>query len=414
MTGGRDGDRTGLNRPGNLRSRRAWLLIGLLTLGLSSCSPDPTQREQRWQHYRQPFFAPIDRAYSQLQEETDPDRARALLRRFQPRVFLSSRTPRPLDFHRDVVPNFVYRDVRQRWDPWKPFQAGGLAQHARSWFIQIGFAADPVLRSSQLVAYGRVFYDTLELLPGGQPEQLTILKYNFVFPHSGLPARLPGWRRLVALLGNPRRWHWLDIHGAFSLVLDARQRHLAILLSQHNHHRTYLLSTQSRPAGDSPGIVFSLYSHEPYLYSDSPQGRWEPAIASAHDFAFLLRQQEVPREAGYDYVPGHAEVRQVDYSSLYLPPTDPLYTAQIPLGPAFRLLGMLPHGSREAPPGTNYATWPQLLPYRTALPFWYMHQPEDRLLSLLQATLEDFDAHYPRLLEYNLRRRLQQDWRKGR
>ena len=79
------------------------------------------------------------------------------------------------------------------------------------------------------------------------------LKYNFVFPISGLPAK-PGLIKtaLARLAGDPERWHELDIHGAVTVALaqrkDGEYKPVALILAQHNHFRTYLYGAEPQPA----------------------------------------------------------------------------------------------------------------------------------------------------------------------
>jgi hypothetical protein len=302
----------------------------------------------------------------------------------------------------------VFRDRRTENGQWQPLTPELLDQHRDSWFIDIRYLEEPRHMSDATVAYGRVFYDSLSLGKEELPEEISILKYNFVYAYSGLPTDLPGLRGLVRFLGSTEKWHWLDIHGAITIVLDSHHKPFAVTLSQHNHQRTFLIGRQVAYSPPSVSVTFSQSSHEPYPFQVESEGRWEPAIATAGSFRFLLTNESPAWTDAYDYVPGSAEVRRLQYSVLHLPIEDPLYTAKISLGPELKLAGVVSHRSRSAPPGMNYSTRPDLLPYHRAIPFWYMNDPDPQLLSLLEESLS-FGSGYEDLLDFNLQR-LQKDW----
>jgi hypothetical protein len=385
-----------------------WVIIVLAVAPFSSCASNLEDSQSQWERGNEYFFAPLERAYLELKEEKEPEKALALLSAFQPAVYISESTPLPLDFYQDVVPRMVYRDRRTENGHWQPLTPELLEQHRDSWFIDIRYLEEPRHLSDTTVAYGRVFYDSLSLKEDEAPEDIIVLKYNFVFPYSGLPADLPGLRGLVRFMGSTEKWHWLDIHGAITIVLDSQRNPLAVNLSQHNHQRTYLVGRQVAYSPPSVSVTFSQSSHEPYPSQAEGEGRWEPAIATAESFPFLLTNRSPSWTDAYDYVPGSDEVRRLQYSVLHLPIEDPLYTAKISLGPELKLVGMIFHRSRSSPPGMNYSTRPDLLPYHRAIPFWYMNNPDPQLLTLLESSLS-FGADFEDLLSFN-HRRLQEDW----
>jgi hypothetical protein len=103
--------------------------------------------------------------------------------------------------------------------------------------------------------------------------RLTFLKYNVVFARSGLPAGLP-WSyeqtlRLMRL--DPDDWHQLDNFCAVHIVLDEHDSPIAVLLAQHNHHRTYLIG-RDLPLPADERLVFAAAQRSNELYPNREEG----------------------------------------------------------------------------------------------------------------------------------------------
>ncbi|MGH6945673.1 MAG: hypothetical protein ACREH6_15830, partial [Geminicoccaceae bacterium] len=174
---------------------------------------------------------------------------RALLTRYQPRIFLSAGANGPIDFYRDYIAHGrlyegagrlisaeVTREIlnRHKHDPHVEFE------HEAS--------GAPVHR----VIYGRIDRDQLRLPGCEHPLPVTFLTYNLVFRSSGVPAGLPGWQdALLGLFIDLDDWHQLDHYTALSLALwhgaEGGLAPFAVTFQQHNYLRTYLLGDADRP-----------------------------------------------------------------------------------------------------------------------------------------------------------------------
>jgi hypothetical protein len=235
------------------------------------------------------------------------------------------------------------------------------------------------------VVFGRVYRERVSF-PGERGGEtryldLTFLKYNLVFPVSGLPA---GLNRLagISLKGaglDPGDWHPLDNFVAVHVVLDGSGKPIAVLLAQHNHHRAYLVRRDiAFPADGRFVFDVALRSNELYPDSDSENPVRHRVVRWSLYLKYLLSGEGRPLVSADDITYGRrAGGQEVAYGLGFLSPCDPFYTAKILLGAPRPFFGF--DIGRDGPPGSDYYTIPDLLPLGSLLKFSYLHDgdPDD-------------------------------------
>lgn len=259
--------------------------------------------------------------------------------------------------------------------------------------------------------YGRAYYERV-VFPGdsgGQVEiKLVFLKYNLVFPVSGLPKCLPffyeGTLRLAGM--SAEDWHQLDNFVAVYIVLTEGHEPIAAILAQHNHHQSYLIG-KHLPLPHDDRLIFdiALRSNEIYPSLKGEKPVRHRVIRWSLYKKYLLTGEDPPFFRGDDLTYGmEAGGTNFDYDLVFLSSCDPFYTAKIHLGeprPFFsKYIG------RDGPPGADYYAMPALIAPGNLLKSSYLHndRPEDILFIEKNFNLKEKSINHESLLEYGGRK----------
>jgi hypothetical protein len=300
---------------------------------------------------------------------------RQMLRRFRPRFMMAEGEAGAIDFYRDYIAHgellngdgvVLSTDVTQ--EILNSFKDSP----------DVVFRHQPGSDPAEAVVYGRidrqaVSFDTTN---GGVIKPLTFLTYNIVFRNSGVPAGILGWQEaLLGLFFNLNDWHQLDHYTAVTLVLevtgDGGVHHVAVILQQHNNVRTYLIGEGITFPDDGRVVVdIAKRSNELYPHMQDITRHRAVNMPDPEGMRFLLSGERKPILAGYDITEG---VIEVEYTLEFLPHDNAFYTFKGFLGERRRLKG------RDAPPGADYNTLPQLKPLSIQLfsGYWREDHPGD-------------------------------------
>ncbi len=297
----------------------------------------------------------------------------ALLKRYMPRVFVDPASYHPLDFYKDYLP---YTTAHLKDRKIKQLDAASLATYAKEGESYLDFQMSykdylgKEVSAEPVPIYGRIYEDELEV--DGTSKRLLFLKYNLVFPYSGLPAGLSGSKEFFsAVIGPSNAWHELDIHGAVQIVLDAeRLEPVGVLLAQHNYQRSYILAELEWPADDHLSITYATRSNEPYL--SLGETRYERTVGNPLDLPYLLGlTDKQPLSAGMDKIIGLGESVEIPVTLTQLSLTDPLYTSELLLGNKDRIWGIFTTWYRMGPPGMDFYAPPSLENLADLFAFFY-------------------------------------------
>lgn len=322
-------------------------------------------------------------------------REQELLRRFRPRFVIPPGGEQPLDFYGDYLPCTVMR----RWPDGSLVSGAStkklLEEHLRSRTVYLDF--DPECFAERTpaepVVYGRVYREKVAFdAPGGGTveRELIFLKYNPIFSLSGLAADLPLLHRMLLVLPglDARDWHELDNFTAVHIVLDEREKPLAVLLAQHNHHRTYLLGKDISPPPDGR-LSFDVAERSNELYPSSTSA--EPVRHRVVQWSlyldYLLSGENKPFFSAHDITRGvGAGGAEVDYRLAFLLPCDPLYRAEMLLGEPRPFMGR--YIGRDGPPGSDYYNVPSLLPLGRLLKFSYLQDGDGEDIAVVREAVD--------------------------
>jgi hypothetical protein len=313
----------------------------------------------------------------------------ALLDRFRPRFMLSEGQPGPIDFYRDYIANGVLRGDHGSVISTRVTRELLNAHKDKP---DIVFQHHPGEETAGAVVYGRidresVFFNTEK---GQFMVSMTFLTYHIVFPHSGIPAGIPAWQESVlGLFFDIDDWHQLDHYTAVTVILSGNEsggvHPAAVMLQQHDNLRTYLVG-EGIVMPDDGRIVVDIAKRSNELFPHHPGLTKHRAVYMPEPKAmrFLLSGEKKPFLAGYDVTEGAIEV---NYALEFLPHDDAFYTFKGFLGERRWLKG------RDAPPGADYNTLPELKPLSLQLfsGYWRENNPGD--IKRLEKTIfrnEDF------------------------
>jgi hypothetical protein len=326
------------------------------------------------------------------------ERERHLLELYRPRLVLPPGGRYPIDFYRDYLPFAVMkrfsdhqmihenvtpellRENRENADVYLDFDRKRFTTEG----LDIILGEEGPSAGRNPTVYGRAYRERVDFPCPGEETcsmALTFLKYNITFAVSGLAADLPfAYETVLRLAGmDPEDWHELDNFVAVHVVLDEREEPRAVLLAQHNHHRTYLVDRDiPLPPDRRMSFDIALRSNEVYLSSESEEPVRHRAVRWALHMKYLISGEDPPLMRGYDVTMGRrAGGREIPYDLTLLSPCDPFYTAKIMLGEPRNFLGR--YIGRDGPPGADYYTVPSLLPLGDLLQFSYLRDgaPED-------------------------------------
>lgn len=322
------------------------------------------------------------------------DTDKTLIRRFSPRFILPPENYFPVDFYREYLPftvllqhpennvvsDAVTPELLRRYQHNRQFYLDFQQNRFRMAGLDRRVAEGgqkPGVQKRNAVVYARIYTEQVSFpcSSGGDcARNLTFLKYNIVFPVSGLPARLPfGYESLLRIIGlDPDDWHELDNFVAVHIVLDEKDNPVAVLLNQHEYSRTYVIG-KDIPLPPDKRVAFdiAIRSNEAYPASGAENPVEHRVIKDIFHLPYLLSGEDPPLVRGHDITRGiNAGGKEVVYTLLFLSPCDPLYTASIVLGELRPFLGN--SIGRDGPNGADYYTIPQLLPLGKLLQFSYL------------------------------------------
>jgi len=361
---------------------------------------------------------------------TDGDRM--LLEKYRPRFILPPGGSYPMDFYRDYLPYTVLRSWPGKKVIAEDVTRDLLLEHRADRGVYLHFdtlryrsdgmdlkwedgrSADP---ERTPVVYGRVYRERVafpEAGGGSEEHDFIFLKYNVVFATSGLPADLSFWSSFLLTLGgfDKEDWHALDNFVAAHVILDSTEVPVAVVLAQHNHHRTCLIGKDI--AAPTDGHLFfdiALRSNEIYPASDSPAAVNHRVIRWSLYLDYLLSGENGPALKGADMTWGKkAGGREFAYDLKVLSPCDPLYTSEILLGQPRPFMGI--SMGRDGPPGSDYYNVPKLLPMGNMLKFAYLHDDDLEDIAIVRRAIDRKSriVDYEVILEYGGRRFLE-DWK---
>ncbi|MDM5148132.1 hypothetical protein NQX30_07125 [Candidatus Persebacteraceae bacterium Df01] len=296
----------------------------------------------------------------------------ALLARYRPILYVANGEEGPIDFYADYISNgelFSGNTLLIR-------NPDTTALNAVRHNPQAVFTHQPTVKTAMPVAYGGVYHATLQL-DEKDVRELTFLSYHFAFRHSGLPAGLTNFGRVLAnIFANARDWHQLDHYTAVFIAL-CENTPFAIILQQHNYMRTYFIGEDAAfPAGNAPQVNAAISSNE--LYPHRKEKTKRRAVGSIHagNVDYLIGSET---RAGFFTAPDITSGdRQVNYELQFLPPNDAFYVFKGRLGEHRRLPG------RDGPPGAMYRTLPKLFPLEVALYAFYWQEGDTDYAQLLK------------------------------
>ena len=342
---------------------------------------------------------------------------KALLETYKPRIFVAPSSYLPINFYNDYLPNCVVREVSKPGEVLFENVDRDLLKEIQfrpSLYLDYQLSPEEALklkvREVTPTVYGRIYTDTIK--SEGREMTLVFLKYSLIFPYSGLPAEIRYWKRLASrIIGDPKGWHELDIHGAIHVILAAHDlRPLGVLLAQHNHHRVFLRNKDFKwPEDNRIAISVSQYSNEPYLLPTEDGIRLERTVANPMKIEYLFGvSDEAPLGSGLDKV--YSEKigsREISIKLELLPSDDPLYTAWISLGDRTKIFGIWETWYMRGPPGIDFYTFGPLKNLGDLTAFWFIQAQDRHLFELLRENLRSFsDSDFRPILTYQKRKLL--------
>ena len=299
-------------------------------------------------------------------------RDQALLRRYRPRLWVGPGQDAPIGFYPDYIAHGTLYDARGK----------AISAHVDRALLNrykhapgVTFAHRPGHYPTHPIVLARVDRARLGCTP-----TFTFLTYNFIFRDSGLPAGLI-WRKAgpLSLIANLDDWHQLDHYTAVSVVLDAAQRPVALLLQQHNDQRSYVFGTDiERPADDRVRLIAALRSNELYPWRRGRTTHRTVQYMTPDNLRYLVTGRDKPFYAARDITQAAHEVH---YKLAFLPPDDAFYVFQGGLGEKRRLPG------RSGPPGADYHTLPMFMNRALQLVAFHWRPGDTRQMHALIAFL---------------------------
>ncbi|VAX23225.1 hypothetical protein MNBD_NITROSPINAE03-1964 [hydrothermal vent metagenome] len=386
------------------------LAVGALLLAFVARAP-----EEKWSADALGFYEPLTYLdwrpgdFGHSQDEADI----ILSARFVPRAFIAPGGLYPIDFYADYLPRSVVRNQLAGGDI---VDTSPTRKYLKSIERRYGLYLDyqgPENFDSEPIVYARVYYESAPLVRGSgvRNVKFTFIKYNFVFLRSGLPARLPFYKKALAwMAGDLEKWHELDIHGAVIVALINKNGQLtptALTLGQHNNFRTYLFGRDiPLPEDGRPKVSFALRSNEPYPAPEGYQPVGQRAVGNPADFSYVIDGGGWHLSSGVDLVFGpESGAREIEPVIRHLPDRDPLYVSWIPLGDRLKIFGIFNSFYRAGPPGMDLFTWPELKEYNKTMMFWFVDDGDEKAASLFSRYMAGFGREELKpILEYNGRR----------
>lgn len=386
-----------------MRVYAAWTRV-LLVSAVMGCHRSPTP----WTFADFPRFR--EYTCTETADRFSSEAEQRLLHRFQPRLIVAPGAPWPIDFYRDYLPNTVLRDADQGHTIIADQVTRTiLEKQERGIHVYLDLVRIPDVRmeGTQPAVYGRIYREVVPFSDGRGGtivRRLIFLKYNVVFAQSGLPAGLlPPYERGLRLLGlDPEDWHELDNFCAIHIVLDEAETPVAVLLAQHNHHRTYLIGRDiALPVDGRMSFAAAKRSNEFYPDHGETAPVFHRVIPGPWYTEYLLSGDNGPWFTADDIVYGEkAGGEEVAYALRFLAPCDPFYTSRCMLGEYRPFLGF--EIGRNGPPGADYYTLPDLMPLGNLLKASYVHEGNPEDLQAVRAAIDRRTKRYDatRLIQY--------------
>jgi hypothetical protein len=345
-----------------------------------------------------------------------------LLYKFRPRIIIPPGGRYPVNFYLEYLPYTVMRSYADNSVFTENVTREVLKKNMHNKdvyldfqfdrFLQAGldrkyYEHDPFDSKKDSVIYGRVYRESVKLPCGKKIEcvrNLTFLKYNIIFSVSGLPAKLPlGYDFFLNFFNlNTEDWHELDNFTAVHIVLDETEHPIAVILAQHEYHRTYLIGKHVQlPPDNRITIDIALRSNEAYLGSKDMLPVEHRAIRWNYNLKYLLSGKDRPLIRGYDITYGiNTGGKEIQYTLAFLSPCDPFYTAEIMLGEPRYLFGF--DIGRNGPPGADFYATPELLPLYNLMKFYYLEDNNPDDINLIDSAIDPDNRtiDYKKIIEY--------------
>jgi hypothetical protein len=313
---------------------------------------------------------------------------RALLARYQPRIFLAAGQEPPLDFYLDYIARGRLYDgdgelISAEVTP--------EILNAHKADPAVVFVHEPTDRPARPRIYGRLDRGALALPGCEAATPITFLTYHLVFRRSGLPAGMAGWQEtLVDLVADPADWHQLDHYTALTLALapdiGGGLEPFAATFQQHNYLRSYLLGTTdgpgrlAMPADGRLRLDIALRSNELYPHRPERTRRRAVSFMTPESARYLITGQAPPWLPADDVTDPD---REITPELAFLPPSDAFYVFQGWLGERRWLPG------RDGPPGADYNALPAFKPKPVQLALFYWREDDGDYLELLSDLFAD-------------------------
>ncbi len=265
----------------------------------------------------------------------------ALLRRHQPRIYLPAHHAGLISFYDDYIAQGVLKgpDGKAISADVTPSLLNAHRDDPR-----VVFEHQPRGGAQTPVVFGRIDYSDRIL---DTPERFALLTYHAVFRVSGIVAGVSWWQAMaLAIAGDLEDWHQLDHYTAATLVLNAAQQPVMLMLQQHNYLRTYLYGEAlSRPDDGRPLVDVAIRSNELYPHERGRVRRRAVSFLDPKSFRYMVGAGKKPLMTADDITHPH---REATYDLHFLAPSDAFYTFKGTLGKRRLLPG------RDGPPGADY------------------------------------------------------------
>ncbi len=337
---------------------------------------------------------------------------KTLLSTFKPRIFIAPGGRRPVDFYGFYLPKTAVKNEKGAIVKKNPTRAYLKTIERNAGFYLDYEGPDRPCEGRACegyvgTGYGRVYREDARFFTkeGVRKIPLTILKYNFAFTYSGLPAAVGQLKELpLSLFIDPAKIHELDIHGAVHIVLNGQKRPIALILAEHNYFRTFVFgdSISKMPRDKRVKICFAQRSNEPYPCPAGAAPLRRRTVGSPADISYVINGGEKPFFSGEDIIYGpESGAQQVKYVLKSLPKKDPLYVSWIPLGNKEKILFYKSYYI-QGPPGMDMNTWPKKKKYSDIMQFWYFREDSSEDAALMGQYLHTLsDGDLKRVLEHN-------------
>jgi hypothetical protein len=307
---------------------------------------------------------------------------RALLARYQPRIFIAEGQDSPLDFYRDYIAQGRLYDGGGRLIS---AEVTPEILNAHKADPTVTFVHEPTERATRPRIYSRIDRGTLALPGCEAATPITFLSYHLAFRRSGLPAGLAGWQEtLVELVADPADWHQLDHYTALTLALapgtGGGLEPFAATFQQHNYLRTYLLGAAAgpgrlaMPADGRLQVDVALRSNELYPHRSERTRRRAVSFMTPESARYLITGEGRPWLPADDVTDPDREIAP---ELAFLRPSDAFYLFQGWLGERRWLPG------RDGPPGADYNALPEFKPKPAQLALFYWREDDGDYLELL-------------------------------